>query len=126
MVAFREVFRRSGVDEGRSPPGMVVPLGGENIVALIDPGRKLKFEPAHALEIKEIDAAQIRTRVMQARDTFSEPDIDPQLRAASLPAIFNGDARRSSGRRHFPPSSMAMHGFSKSRAGVRSVFPGSL
>ena len=30
---------------------------------------------------------------MQVRDTFSEPDIDPQLRAASLPAIFNGDAR---------------------------------
>jgi hypothetical protein len=93
MVAFQEVFRRSGIDERRSPPGMVVPLGGDNIVALIDPGRKLKFEPAHALEIKEIDAAQIRTRVMQVRDTFSEPDIDPQLRAASLPAIFNGDAR---------------------------------
>ena len=36
---------------------------------------------------------EIRTRVMQARNTFSEPDIDPQLRAASLPAIFNGDAR---------------------------------
>lgn len=93
MVAFQEVFRRSGIDERRSPPGMVVPLGGDNIVAPIDPGRKLKFEPAHALEIKEIDAAQIRTRVMQVRDTFSEPDIDPQLRAASLPAIFNGDAR---------------------------------
>jgi hypothetical protein len=30
---------------------------------------------------------------MQVRDTFSEPDIDPELRAASLPAIFNGDAR---------------------------------
>ena len=93
MAAFQEVFRRSGIDERRSPPGMVVPLGGDNIVALIDPGRKLKFEPAHALEIKEIDAAQIRTRVMQVRDTFSEPDIDPQLKAASLPAIFNGDAR---------------------------------
>jgi len=93
MVAFQEVFRRSGIDERRSPPGMVVPLGGDNIVALIDPGRKLKFQPAPALEIKEIDAAQIRTRVMQVRDTFSEPDIDPQLRAASLPAIFNADAR---------------------------------
>ena len=93
MVAFQEVFRRSGIDERRSPPGIVVPLGGDNIVALIDPGRKLKFQPAPALEIKEIDAAQIRTRVMQVRDTFSEPDIDPQLRAASLPAIFNGDAR---------------------------------
>ena len=93
MAAFQEVFRRSGIDERRSPPGMVVPLGGDNIVALIDPGRKLKVEPAHGLEIKEIDGAEIRTRVMQARDTFSEPDIDPQLRAASLPAIFNGDAR---------------------------------
>ena len=47
MAAFQEVFRRSGIDERRSPPGMVVPLGGDNIVALIDPGRKLKFEPAH-------------------------------------------------------------------------------
>ena len=90
---FQEVFRRSGIDERRSPPGMVVPLGGDNIVALIDPGRKFKFEPNAALEIKEIDGAEIRTRVMQARNTFSEPDIDSQLAAASLPAIFNGDAR---------------------------------
>jgi hypothetical protein len=94
MAAFQEVFRRSGVDERRRPPGMVMPFGGDNIVALIDPGRKLKVEPnAHALEIKEIDGAEIRKRVMQVRDTFSEPDIDPQLRAASLPATFNGDAR---------------------------------
>ena len=93
MTAFQEVFRLSGVDERRNPPGMVVPVGRDNIVALIDPGRKLKFEPNGFLEIKEIDGAQIRTRVMQVRDTFSEPDIDKQLRAASLPAIFNGDAR---------------------------------
>jgi len=93
MAAFQEVFRLSGVDERRNPPGMVVPVGRDNIVALIDPGRKLKFEPNGFLEIKEIDGAQIRTRVMQVRDTFSEPDIDKQLRAASLPAIFNGDAR---------------------------------
>ena len=73
---------------------MVVPFGGDNIVALIDPGRKLKIDPnAHALEIKEIDGAEIRKRVTQARDTFSEPDIDSQLRAASLPATFNSDAR---------------------------------
>jgi hypothetical protein len=44
MAAFQEVFRRSGIDERRSPPGMVVPFGGANIVALIDPGRKLKVE----------------------------------------------------------------------------------
>lgn len=94
MAAFQEVFRRSGIDERRSPPGMVVPFGGDNIVALIDPGRKLKVEPnPHALEIKEIDGAEIRKRVMQVRNTFSEPDIDPQLRAASLPATFNDDAR---------------------------------
>ncbi|XUJ35162.1 hypothetical protein ACQ5SK_05290 [Bradyrhizobium japonicum] len=94
MAAFQEVFRRSGIDERRSPPGMVVPFGGSNIVALIDPGRKLKVDPnAHALGIKEIDGADTLRRVMQARDTFSKPDIDPQLRAASLPATFNGDAR---------------------------------
>ena len=64
--AFQEVFRRSGIDERRSPPGMVVPFGGDNIVALIDPGRKLKIDPnAHALEIKEMDGAEIRKRVMQ-------------------------------------------------------------
>ena len=57
MAAFQEVFRLSGVDERRNPPGMVVPFGRDNIVALVDPGRKLKFEPAHALEIKEIDGA---------------------------------------------------------------------
>ena len=74
MVAFQEVFRRSGIDERRSPPGMVVPFGGANIVALIDPGRKLKVDPnAHALEIKEIDGAEIRKRLMQVSDTFSEP-----------------------------------------------------
>ena len=94
MAAFQEVFRRSGVDEGRSPPGMVVPFGSANIVALIDPGRKLKIEPnAHALEINEIDGTEIRKRVIQARDTFSEPDVDKQLMAASLPATFNNDAR---------------------------------
>jgi len=94
MAAFQEVFRRSGIDERRSPPGMVVPFGGDNIVALIDPGRKLKVEPnAHALEIKEIDGAEIRKRVMQVRDTFSQPDVDKQLSAAALPATFNGDAR---------------------------------
>jgi len=93
MAAFQEVFRRSGVDERRSPPGMVVPLRGDNIVALIDPGRKLKFESNAYVGIKEIDGAAIRTRVMQVRDTFSEPDIDSQLRAAALPATFNGDAR---------------------------------
>ena len=94
MAAFQEVFRRSGIDERRSPPGMVVPFGGANIVALMDPGRKLNVDPnAHALEIKEIDGAEIRKRVMQARDTFSEPNVDQQLRAAALPAIFNGDAR---------------------------------
>ena len=91
---FQEVFRRSGIDERRSPPGMVVPFGGANIVALIDPGRKLKVDPnAHALEIKEIDGAEIRKRLMQVSDTLSEPDVDKQLRAASLPAIFNGDTR---------------------------------
>lgn len=63
-------------------------------MALIDPGRKLKVDPnPHALGIKEIDGADIRRRLVQARDTFSEPDIDPQLRAASLPATFNSDAR---------------------------------
>ena len=93
MAAFQEVFRRSGIDERRSPPGMVVPVGGDNIVALIDPGRKLKFESNAYVGIKEIDGAAIRTRVMQVRDTFSEPDIDSQLRAAALPATFNGDAR---------------------------------
>jgi hypothetical protein len=94
MTGFQEVFRRSGVDEGRSPPGIVVPFGGSNIVALIDPGRKLKIDPyVHALEIKEIDGADIRKRVAQVRDTFSGPDVDPQLRDASLPATFNNDAR---------------------------------
>src|SRR5215468_4415307 len=94
LQAFQEVFRRSGIDERRSPPGMVVPYGGANIVALIDPGRKFKIEPnAHALEIKEIDGAEVRKHVMQARDTFSGPDVDTQLKAASLPAMFNGDAR---------------------------------
>jgi len=94
MAAFQEVFRRSGVDERRSPPGMVVPFGGDNLVALIDPGRKLKVEPhPHALEIREIDGAEIRTRMMQVRDTFSEPGTDPQLKVASLPATLNGDAR---------------------------------
>lgn len=94
MAAFQEVFRRSGIDEGRSPPGMVVPFGGANIVALIDPGKKLKVEPnVHALEIKEIDGADIRKRLAQARDTFSAPDVDAQLRAASLPAILPSDAR---------------------------------
>ena len=69
MVAFQEVFRRSGIDERRSPPGMVVPLGGDNIVALIDPGRKLKFEPAHALDAPLIGAYH---RAMDERVRFGQ------------------------------------------------------
>src|SRR5215813_6430828 len=118
MVAFQEVFRRSGVDERRSPPGMVVPLGGDNIVALIDPRRKLKVEPIAGLEIKEIDGAEIRTRVMQARNTFSEPDIDSQLKAASLPATFTGDARffriRGRGKIDFPGVALMARSANKS------------
>ena len=69
-------------------------FGADNIVALIDPGRKLKIDPnPHVLEIKEKDGAEIRKRVMQARDTFSETGIDLEFRAASLPATFNSDAR---------------------------------
>jgi hypothetical protein len=73
---------------------MVVPFGGDNIVALIDPGRKLKVEAnAHALDIKEVEGAEVLKRVMLVRNTFSEPDVDPQVKAAALPASFNGDAR---------------------------------
>ena len=94
MAAFQEVFRRSGIDERRSPPGMVIPFGGSNIVALIDPGKKLKIDPnVDALEIKEVDGTEIRKRLAQARETFSGPDVDKQLQAASLPATFNNDAR---------------------------------
>jgi len=94
MAAFREVFRRSGVDERRTPPGMVIRYGSSNIVALIDPGKKLKIDPnSHALDIKEIDGGEIRRQLLQVRVALSEPDTDKQLQAASMPATFDGDAR---------------------------------
>lgn len=94
MAAFVEVFRCFGVDERRSPPGMVVPSIGYNTVALIDPGRKLKIEPnSHALDIKEVNGAEMLNRNIGIRNTFSEPGMDPQTKAALLPATLNGDAR---------------------------------
>ena len=83
MAAFQEVFRRSGVDERRSPPGMVVPLGDDNIVALIDPGRKLKVEPIAGLEIKEIDGAEIRSRDPYTRNASQKHLLRTRYRFAA-------------------------------------------
>ena len=44
MAAFREVYSCFGVDEGTSPPVMMVPLHGSNVVAL-EGGEGMKVRP---------------------------------------------------------------------------------
>jgi hypothetical protein len=54
MARSSEVFRCSGIDESPNVPGMVVPIGGWNIVALED-GERLRVHSENKhIKIEEI------------------------------------------------------------------------
>jgi hypothetical protein len=63
---FHAVFRYAGVDDGGDHPGMIVPVGGSNLVAVeMAPGEELRSSRPHDLTIKEIGAAEA------AKDDFT-------------------------------------------------------
>jgi hypothetical protein len=56
MPFFREIYPRSGVDEDRNPPGIIVPLGGTNFVRLQGaPNLRLRSS-SQLLEIRQVDS----------------------------------------------------------------------
>jgi hypothetical protein len=100
MARFSEVFRCSGVDEspnvpGKSKdPGMVVPAGGSNIIALED-GERLRVHSENKhIKIEEIeDTAVIKLARLYLHFKLAWQDVDPQLRDSYMPHILSGNAR---------------------------------
>jgi hypothetical protein len=85
MIRFRELLRCVGVDEEAS--GVVVPIGGTNLVLLdTEGGKPLEVISTHpAIEVKEIDGTAIRSKLIDSNIEVQQPDVDPQLTAAMLP-----------------------------------------
>jgi hypothetical protein len=93
-MAFREIFRCAGVDQRHNPPGMVIPLGGSNIVALVDPQRKLKVRSSHhAVDVEELDSTEVVKKTIELNNSLHQPGIDSQFKESMLPGLFHGDAR---------------------------------
>jgi Metallo-peptidase family M12B Reprolysin-like len=58
-VQFAEVWKRSGLDVDSKPfPGMILPLGGSNVIRVLNAQGSSLFDDKGILEIKEIDAAE--------------------------------------------------------------------
>jgi hypothetical protein len=58
-VQFAEVWKRSGLDVDAKPfPGMILPLGGSNVIRVLNAQGSSLFDDKGILEIKEIDAAE--------------------------------------------------------------------
>jgi hypothetical protein len=85
MIRFRELLRCVGVDEEAS--GMVVPVGGTNLVLLDTAGGKeLSVISNHpAVEVGEIDGTAIRRKLIDTNIEVQQPDVDPQFTAEMLP-----------------------------------------
>lgn len=100
MPQFFEVLRCAGVDEDAQPPGMVIPFGDSNVVALQTWG-SLKKEWANlrvasdhaAIEIEEIDPTELLKRRAEISIAVAQRDDDPQYREAMMPDPIGGDAR---------------------------------
>jgi hypothetical protein len=75
-AAFRELWSYSGVDDQRPKgPGMIVPVGGSNIVRLVD-GQNLKWAPDRdGVVIKELDQSAMMAEIalLSAALSFSSP-----------------------------------------------------
>jgi hypothetical protein len=85
-AAFRELLSYSGVDDQRPKgPGMIVRVGGSNIVRLVD-GQNLKWAPDRSgVVIKELDQSAMMAEIalVSAALSFGSP-MGPVLGAAFL------------------------------------------
>jgi hypothetical protein len=58
-VQFAEVWKRSGLDVDAKPfPGMILPLGGSNVIRVLNAHGSSFYDDKGILEIREIDAAE--------------------------------------------------------------------
>jgi hypothetical protein len=86
MFRFRELLRCSGVDEEATPPGIMVPLGGSNVVLLDTDGADVEVGArSRAIRVKEIDGAEIRKKLIETNIAVNQPGIDSAFRDAMLP-----------------------------------------
>jgi hypothetical protein len=100
MARFSEVFRCSGVDESPNVPqkskipGMVIPNGGSNIVALED-GERLRVHSENKhIKIEEIgDTAVIKLARLYLNFKLAVQDVDSQFRDSYMPHILSTNAR---------------------------------
>jgi hypothetical protein len=101
MPQFFEVLRCAGVDEWALPePGMVIPFGGSNVVALQTwsainkEWENLRVVSDNAgVEIEEIDPTALLTQQAAISIEVAQRDDDPQYQAAIAPNVIGGNAR---------------------------------
>ena len=101
MPQFLEVLRCAGVDEWALPePGMVIPFGGSNVVAL-QTWSSINKEWANlrvvsdnaGVEVEEIDPTALLIQRSAVSIEVAERDDDPQYQAAMAPDVVGGNAR---------------------------------
>jgi len=86
-VHFQEILRCYGVDQHASPPGMIVPFGGENQVVLETSGMDVALQHP-AVGLQEFDGRQLTTLLLRGvQQALSQPDVDPQQRDAFMPTM---------------------------------------
>jgi hypothetical protein len=100
LPQFYEVLRCAGVDEDALPPGMVVPFGGSNVVALQTwsslnkEWASLRVASNHAgVEVEEIDPTDVLKQRTKVSIAVAQRDDDLQYREAMMPDPVGGNAR---------------------------------
>lgn len=83
---FHEITRCAGVDEGSKPPGMIVPLGGTNVVMIETSGMDLEVKPANgAIRLEKFDGRDIARLIRDRNNELMQPGVDDQVREAYRP-----------------------------------------
>jgi hypothetical protein len=92
MVQFVELFRCAGVDEDMRAPGMVIPFGGSNVVAVGNDGKPVKLVSNNsAVVVEEPDPTDIIRTRNDRQVELSQPGVDGAVKAAYMPHGFYGD-----------------------------------
>jgi hypothetical protein len=101
VARFFEVWRCSGVDHDALPsPGMVVPVGGSNLVVLASAGIDLDvFPTGNGITLEKVDGSEIIRALIKKNNALMQPRVDSQLRDAFLPLVW-----------HYKPQYYLVHG----------------
>lgn len=91
MARFWEVLRCVGVDERARPfPGMIVPLGGSNFVALSREFKPLLVRSNHkGLEVNEVEPTELIKKRTEMNIELSQPGVDGQLKQSKMPDLIS-------------------------------------